>query len=71
MQKKTDIEWIPVEEDLPTRGAGYNRVSDFLWLKLESGAVIEGYYVTDDDEWRDRNSKRIPYDDVIAWADKE
>ena len=32
--------------------------------------MIEGYYVTDDDEWRDRNSKRIPYDNVVAWADK-
>ena len=69
--KKTEIDWVPVEEDTPLVGVGYKRVSDFLWIKLSDGSIIEGYYVIDEDEWRDQHSKKIPYEKVVAWSSME
>lgn len=61
-------EWILVSEDLPLRDPGLLRCSENVWILLEDGSKVIGFFDTEDEEWYDFDSaKKIRYESVVAW----
>lgn len=61
-------EWVDVEVDIPLTIAGKKRVSVDIDVLLFDGTIIQDCFCTvDDEEFYDRNGKRIPYKKVKAW----
>ena len=60
--------WLKAERYLPAVGAGWERFSENVHVKLKSGKVIKGFYDTKGGRWYNYDTRReISNEDVVEW----